>query len=94
MNCEIAVLKLGRLGESLIAWGREFHKRGPTYCSEGGVQPSENFDKKKVKKDRDGAFSYSSALVWSKSIFAIETALQSIFFFSRQNTFEMIVLAF
>ena len=47
----------------------------------GGVQPSKNFDKQWKKKPRKrrgrGLFSNYSALVWSKYIFAIETALQS-----------------
>ena len=70
-----------------------------------GSNLPKNFDKQKKKKKRKrverGGFSIYSALVWSKSIFAIETYLQTIIYiymtsrgvFSRQNTFGMIVLA-
>ena len=34
MNFDIAVLKVGRLGEFLMGWGREFHRRGPSYCND------------------------------------------------------------
>ena len=51
----------------------------------GGVQPSKKFDKQTGKKiiwqngkKGKGGFSICSALVWLKSIFAIETASQTI----------------
>ena len=71
--------------------------------SSRGVQPSGKFwpEKKGKERGRVGRSNIYSALVWSKSIFAIETALQTMIcidmtsrvVFSRPNTFEIIVLA-
>ena len=56
----------------------------------GGSNLLKNFDKQKKKKktttkreregEKEDGFSIYSALVWLKSIFAIETALQTIIF--------------
>ena len=65
--------------------------------SSRGVQPSGKFwqEKKGIREKEGGGgrLSIYSALVWSKSIFAIETALQTMICIDRRNTFEIIVLA-
>ena len=53
--------------------------------SSGGSNLPKNFEKQKKKKKWGGGFSIYSALVWSKSILAIETALQTIFFFNNMT---------
>ena len=59
----------------------ETFRRGSNNFRQGGPPFPKNFDKQKKGKGRvekGGGLSIYSALVWSKSIFAIETALQTI----------------